>query len=652
MSTVAPEGVATAAPTLPQFDEFARFDADTKYRTPFDSPSPPPPPFSEVGVKDNESHEERQKGLKAEGYLDSFFAAGATTAGTDAPPKETQRPRNFSVGSSGAAAVLQPDQPKRHHTKHKRTKTAVPTSSSSSSKHHGKSASAPQNFDPFFEAVIPDILSSTEILNRRASEPTLGSRRAAAAAAAAAAKKAEEAAEASAQQPPQLGGSHQLSIDPTDKLSVVAASDVNLSGPFQDVAAGPLTPRRICTLPDCNALAFATGLCATHITSQWEDGETPTTPTTVNRAVHRLWTRTSLSSSSSAGEVHLSWIFWKKAEKYLVELIEYPLISERTVRVNGKTTFRGKPSDHHSSGDEWRLSMILGRSKSSAFEAILGATHHGSRGTPELVAGWTHDSDYDFELWIEGFPFSDAQNNWLSELGAQQAVEAQEREAREEEEERQRRLDAGEPESTIIVSSASQALREQRLYDSLQYIKSHWSRAMTRAKTALGWPKNTVTWRFTLSGTPHTLVLTHSEVSGKRRLILDDADVIVKKPSLLRGLILKRSAAHTLTVDNVPLEVRIQHMDWTGDDAARRLPPGGARSSPQPSFQYQLFINSVPFGRNMRTLPEYAGGVALIEQRIEHEQQQAARRAKREAELKRDPRAVLSPDPEEQATSK
>jgi hypothetical protein len=177
-------------------------------------------------------------------------------------------------------------------------------------------------------------------------------------------------------------------------------------------------------------------------------------------------------------------------------------------------------------------------------------------------------------------------------------------------------------------------------YDALHYIASHWGKQISHSKTSLGYTKNVVTWRFTLSGRKHTLVLSHSEKSGKRTIILDERMLFAHTPSWINGLLLQRSSSQRLDIEGTPVEVRIQKMDWSGSSSSST----SSSSQNHPPFTYDLLIDGCPFAKCMKTLPEYAGGIVDVEQRIQEQKAAAARRARREAEIKRDPRTVLSPE--------
>jgi hypothetical protein len=291
--------------------------------------------------------------------------------------------------------------------------------------------------DPFAEAVIPDIAFSA----RRASEPTLGSRRLALAAATAAANNQvipspRRALETTFVHPgaPTLGivattprGNHTAAtaglqarpqpahIDVGGTLSVKAASDVNIAaGPFAaSTNDGCITPRKGCS--QCSSLCVASGLCSTHLLAQFEPG----TPTTVARGLHRLWRR---KAYYSGARLQLLWEFYQRGEKWQVVLQEEPFSRARSVLVNGVLAWKdvekgARPVKHHGSverrGDEWKLSMVLGRSRSSSFELILAATpkkaHHAPTGQL-LPQSWHYDSPFTHELWVNGFYFTEAQN--------------------------------------------------------------------------------------------------------------------------------------------------------------------------------------------------------------------------------------------------
>jgi hypothetical protein len=178
----------------------------------------------------------------------------------------------------------------------------------------------------------------------------------------------------------------------TEVLKTDQASNINLDAMG---LSSPVTPRRPCVT--CDEPAFAADLCATHLTQKAAGGAT--TPTGVIRRVHSLWSRKCMLSENSLtqAKIQLLWSFWKKAEFYEVKLCDDPDSGERSVYVNGKMHYRSHPS-----AGAWKLSMVLGRTKSSAFEVLLEATPRaqlrgGGTGSVHLYPG-----QYEFEIWIEG----------------------------------------------------------------------------------------------------------------------------------------------------------------------------------------------------------------------------------------------------------
>lgn len=312
--------------------------------------------------------------------------------------------------------------------------------------------------------------------------------------------------------------------------------------------------------------------------------------------------------------------------------------------VNGKTNYRSRPSPGF-----WKLSMVLGRSKSSAFEVLVEATPRshlkGGTGSAHLYAG-----DYEFEVWIDGFYFAEAQNNFLSELGAAQMVAMQQAEAEGDEAEGDGASAAGAGGGSSSGSGSGKAHRSIKAahYDALHYIATHWSRSHCSSKTRLGYVKNQIAWRFSLSGRQHSLLLVHSERSGKRTLTLDGKLLFVHKPNWINGLLLQRSSSQKTEVDGVKIEVRIQKLDWSSSSASSASSSSSSSSggSSHPAFAYDLIVGGVPFSKCIKTLPEWAGGMVDVEAKLRQQQIKAARKAHKEKELKRDPRTVLSPEPE------
>jgi hypothetical protein len=316
------------------------------------------------------------------------------------------------------------------------------------------------------------------------------------------------------------------------------------------------------------------------------------------------------------------------------------LTEERTVIVNGKVHYRGHPDSGF-----WKLSMVLGRGKSSAFEVLVEAVPRSAL-QPQACNSHLYAGPYEYTLWIDGFPFPEAQNNWMSELGATQQIILQKQELEELSREAQGLS------VSHSSSSSSEATFTQRVkaahYRDLQYIREHWHRKTTCSKSHLGYPKNEVTWAFTLAGRPHQLTLTHSEKSGKRRIVVDGRQIFVHKPNIINGLLLQKHGVHRLEIEGVKLEVRLTKLDHS---QAKRGSSASSSSSSSPShrpnFSYDLLVEGVPFYKCTKTLPEYAGGMVDVESKLQQQQREAARKAKVEAAKQKDPRMMPSPDPEE-----
>ena len=660
--------------TLPHFDAFgSEFAAAVPagvtqaYRTPFDSPDPILMPEA-----------------TSQGGEEAAASATAATAGSGDDPSRprTARSQSYTVPhSSGSAFDAQSifHAPHPHSSKHKhRQKQQLESASSASgipkarksglsssnlsppvigsavhaSSSASNSADPKKEEDPVFDGIIPEAVFSGALLARRTSEPTLGSRRAAEAAAARAAAAAAAAANGAAPQfnthtapgadSPSTPVDRRLTIHveslPTDK-----ASNINLD-PLVKSAVGVVTPRLQCKTEQCNETAFACGYCAAHLTSQFE----PATPTTIIRRVHGLWSRHIRVGVPGAAKIQIEWQFWKRASLYDVKLWEDPLTGERTVIVNGKVNYRSRPP-----GGSWKLSMLLGRGKSSAFEVMVEAVPRsllaastGGTGSVHLYPG-----PLEFELWLDGFPFAEAQNNFMSELGAAQqaamiAAEAEEAVAGAEAEGADASAAAGGwgPSSSSSSSAVpSKALSAKaRHYANLHYIHTHWHRSFTASKTRLGYVKNRVEWAFTLGGPTHahTLRLTHSEKSGKRALELDGKLILVHKPNWINGLLLQRSSSHRFECDGTPMEVRIQKLDWS--HLSKQSSDGSTED--RPSFSYDLLIGGVSFHKCTKTLPEYAGGMVDVEATLREQERKAKRKKDREEAIRRDPRVELSPE--------
>jgi len=675
-----PGAASSASPvnsTLPHFDAFGATMAPAAqpYKTPFDSPDPPAgaaPPAQQQQLQQPEpqqqddvfgledlgppltvehmpadsipSRTQRAKSYAGTSARGAFGGSGPSTAGTGTHFAFDASSIFHSSASSktptGTAASARASKKKHSGEKPHAQSTRAASSSSSSATKRGGAPAALDTSSEVFEGVIPDdIFSATAQLQRRGSEPVelLGSRRAAEAARAAAAAKGQQQHAAAAASPATrasttpssaatavaaasapssakgkpAGVARRLSIK-TETLKTEQASDINLD-PMVGSLASPITPRPSCVT--CGEPSFAADLCAVHLTQKAAGGSM--SPTGVIRRIHSLWSRKCLlSDGSSAARINLMWSFWKKAERYDIKLCEDPSSGERAVYVNGKLQYRSRPE-----AGFWKLSMLLGKSKSSAFEVLLEATPRSAikgTGSVHLYPGL-----YEFELWLEGFPFAEAQNNFMSELGVAQQVAMQ------------RADDAADEDNPAAGLSAAHQSAKAAHYDALHYISTHWSRRVEAAKTRLGYPKHVVTWCFTLHGRPHTLVLSHSSKSGKRTLVLDGRLLFSHTPNWINGLLLHKSSSQKMDIEGVPLEVRIQKLEWSGN-------AGGGQERPQ--FAYDLLIDGCPFAKCTKTLPEYAGGIVDVEKRVEEQKAAAARRARREAELKRDPRTVLSPE--------
>jgi len=631
------------------------------YKTPFDSPSPVPP-ATNGSVSDLQPGANEKNGtvngigigngdmagltMTAEPSVADEIAAAmarlrAASSSSSSKPKHARSQSLVDIG-----VTSQPDQnatisTARHEKKKKpslqrskstavdrrttgksRESSTVASSSSSTSTSSSSSSSSSSDVDPFSESVIPAIVVDKAFLARRASEPTLGSRRAALQAQQSQVSAA--AASAQSQSPAQQRRQSLPHIDvnaPTVKRS--ASERIPMPRKRDDETAAamaakgmlapgnplvePITPRRQCE--QCNGTAFAHGLCALHLTSK----HASSTPTSQIRSIWNVWR---LSVQDRPGDLlRLSWCFWKKGEQYRIEMLEHPAISERCVLVNGSVTFRGAIAS-----GIWKLSMVCGRGRSSAFEAIVQATPK-SMHRPS-VQDATYGGDYYYELWIDGFPFVEAQNNYMSELGAALQVRRQE-EADEEKKRRkkERKMKEGESGSDSDGEGIDviKLMREELLRDR-QYISQHWSRIITQTTTSLNNPKCIAVWNFTIQGKKHRIECHHSQAGGKRVITLDGRTVVKEKPGIIQGYLLRKPSVHVLNIEGKKVEVRIVKI--------------------QDLFEYDLHIDGVPFSKCMKPILDYCGGIVDVDDFLQQQAIEQQRRLERERQRRKDPRLV------------
>lgn len=294
--------------TLPHFDTFGSFMAPAAqtYKTPFDSPDPvigggveaaEPAAVDEPVVGGDLAEEEirpRPQRTASMPVQHVAFDADSIFHTTKASPRTHERSKPKKKKAAPAAVDTGAAQSAEGQPEHKR-ESSLP--------------------DVVFSGVIPEIVSSSALLSRRASEPTLGSRRAAEAARLAAAEAAAaNAAKSSAHDPSAkpAGVPRRLSIK-TETLDTAKASNINLD-PLS--LASPVTPHRCCS--QCSAPAFASDYCATHLTQHME----PATPTSIIRRVHGLWSKQieQTATGSSSSRIRITWRFWKRAEHYVITL--------------------------------------------------------------------------------------------------------------------------------------------------------------------------------------------------------------------------------------------------------------------------------------------------------------------------------------------
>jgi hypothetical protein len=393
--------------TLPDFDAFTSTmkPAVQPYKTPFDSPSPEPIPLTsnstdaaaalsfDIGEPLERPKSQRTKSANDHIAFDanSIFhhtntSKTPTTQSTQQSQKKEDKPRSQST-RAGSSTDTQKFPSVKSQTKELDTTSTV------------------------FEGIIPEIVSSRAQLDRRASEPVelLGSRRAAEAARLAREAKAKEnaatfvypsaAAAAPSSNPTSVpsasepaGVQRRISIR-TDTLKTAEASNINLD---KMGIASPVTPRKQCET--CDGFQFAAGLCALCLT-QKAKGDGRTSPTGVIRRVCQLWSRKvsfcheSNNSDFQARILQIKWEFWKKGEHYSVMLWENEDTGERTVFVNEKINHRSHPPS-----GQWKLSMVLGRTKSSAFEVLIEATSRSKIGGAD--SSHLYPGKYEFEIWL------------------------------------------------------------------------------------------------------------------------------------------------------------------------------------------------------------------------------------------------------------
>ena len=663
------------------FDTFARAPgAAATYATPFDSPDPVVTvavntegsnPFSSNVLQVEQDTEERptMQRMRAKSYT---ATSSSSASGFDAQSifhaDHHSKKAHKAARRSATERKSSTPQSLTLDTSSLRPATAAAMSTTQAIKEEE------DENDVLAHAVIPDILSARAVQSRRASEPIalLGSRRAAEAARAAAAAAAKQrgatptsasssqaSASATSIALPNGGVNRRLSIDiDVEKLDTAKASSVNLDPLCR---GSPVTPRVECGVAGCSEALFASGCCALHLTEKFQ----PATPTTVIRALHSLWSQTvSEGVGHAKSKLQIKWAFWKKGSYYEVLLWEDREDGERTIFVNGKVNYRSHPEPGF-----FKLSMVLGRSKSSAFEVLCeatprlgmqGATHARARAP---LALYNYPGPYDFDLWIDGFQFQEAHNNFMSELGVAQQVAMQaaedERDRLQQQQQQQQQAEGGanaggvasaqaEARASEAAPAQSRSALKAAHYDALHYIRTHWGRSVSHARTRMGYPKNIVEWRFTLGGPAHAhkLVLVHSEKSGKRSITLDDKCLYVHKPNWINGLLLKRSSTHKLQIEAVNIEVRLQKLDYSqlSKSDSSSSSSSSSSSASLPAFAYDLIVGGVAFAQCTKTLLEYAGGMVDVEAKLHEQQAKAERKQRREREIKRDPRVQLSPE--------
>jgi len=198
--------------------------------------------------------------------------------------------------------------------------------------------------------------------------------------------------------------------------------------------------------------------------------------------------------------------------------------------------------------------------------------------------------DGDLELFIDGQRFEDAHREFVAHINSVQA---------------EMRLDRGD---RVSVSKSVHERTRSAVAD-VQYINENWNRSDEVEKTKRGYSKSRVSWKFTIKGTAHELVLEHGHVGGKRKISLDGEVLIEIKLGLMQS---NKSGRYIVAVDGIPLEVRIKKLSDAVSEAADPAPRASlVERVVKKRFAYALFIDAVPFDLCCKSSFDFLEGKAV-----------------------------------------
>eukprot|EP00808_Paulinella_micropora_P023262 g36584.t1 len=157
-------------------------------------------------------------------------------------------------------------------------------------------------------------------------------------------------------------------------------------------------------------------------------------------------------------------------------------------------------------------------------------------------------------------------------------------------------------------STSEEGAAEQELDKSYQnYTSQYWTKEVVEGRTNAGFKKTIVKWHFTLGGVRHELRLHHSHVSNKRKLLLDQKEVLTDRPGAMAG---PTGVYHFKLQARTKLCVLMEHAHRLRNAAKKELGSLAAleqhtHAQAHPSgpdeehdkVHYDLLIDDVPFDK-------------------------------------------------------
>jgi hypothetical protein len=309
--------------------------------------------------------------------------------------------------------------------------------------------------------------------------------------------------------------------------------------------------------------------------------ETLFTPTSKLRSAYKLWQRVdNLIEDSMVRK--FEWKFVHFDDLHIVRLEEDLFLGLRTVTMNDIIVFAGV--------------LQLGY---WSMDAQLGSKTNGICSVRLEIKDLAHKGCV-YELYVDDLPFDGARHLFLSKMASLNLLQR------------------------AKFDDKLTAQREKN------YIRANWFKEEDKDRTSLGFTKSRITWRFTVNGVKHVIVLQHSHSGGKYKINVDGFDKFEKKSVLSRSKPFKWDFDVGATLVTVLVKLRETPVSNNSANSMAEKASDKARSKENKQdksyemFDYELLIDGVPFVDNTLAEIDRAGGSINDPASPKHNQRSAA----------------------------